>query len=102
MARIDLAGGAGTSYPLAMMDRMADPDTFAPDAPACPLLGLALDPRTHYTFPHPAHRCHAEGAPAAVESRLQSTTCLSALFTGCGRFRAWERRTAGRTPSAGG
>jgi hypothetical protein len=57
-----------------------------PDAPACPLLGLAGDPRTHFTFPHPGHRCHALRSPGSIDTARQSTYCLSRGFTACDRY----------------
>jgi LysM repeat protein len=64
----------------------AEPDP--PDAPACPLLGLVGDPRTHFTFPHPGHRCHAAHRPITVDLARQSSYCLSSGFAACDRFRA--------------
>jgi len=58
------------------------------DAPACPLLGLAADPRTRFTFPHPGHRCHAARRPKTIDLARQSSYCLSSSFAACERFRA--------------
>ena len=66
-----------------------------PDAPACPLLGLADDPRTRFTFPHPGHRCHAGSRPSAVVPGWQATRCLSTVFATCDQYRA-------RAASSGG
>ena len=68
-----------------MLD-MAAGELDLPDAPACPLLGLAGDPRTHFTFPHPGHRCHAMRSPGSIDARRQSTYCLSRGFTACERY----------------
>jgi hypothetical protein len=66
-----------------------------PDSSACPLLGLALDPRTRYTFPHLGHRCHAARPPRGIEPDRQSTYCLSLNFTACERHLASQRRMDG-------
>ena len=62
------------------------------DAPACPLLGLAADRRSHFTYPHPGHRCFAKKNAATTEALLQSTYCLSPAYATCDRYRAWQRR----------
>jgi len=74
-----------------MMRRMARVELDVPDAPGCPLLGLAIDRRTRYTFPHPGHRCYASGLPGTIEAGHQSTSCLSFEFTACDRYRARQR-----------
>lgn len=74
---------------MAGLDQIGDP-------PACPLLGLALDPRTRYTFPHPAHRCHAGGSGKTIQPGHQSAVCLSTTFATCGRYQSWERRLVAR------
>jgi LysM repeat protein len=61
-----------------------------PDPPACPLLGLAADRRSRFTYPHPGHRCFAKGHPAAADARRQTTYCLSVDYPKCDRFRAWS------------
>ena len=76
-------------YQMAGLDQLSDP-------PACPLLGLALDPRTRYTFPHAAHRCHAAGSAKKIQRGHQSAVCLSATFATCGRYQSWERSLAAR------
>lgn len=73
------------------MSRMARVELDVPDAPGCPLLGLAVDRRTRYTFPHPGHRCHATGSPRMIEPGHQTTYCLSLEFMGCDRYGAWQR-----------
>ncbi len=60
------------------------------DAPGCPLLGLAADRRSHFTYPHPGHRCFATGRPATTDARRQATYCLSPGYTACDRYRAWQ------------
>jgi LysM repeat protein len=60
-----------------------------PDPPACPLLGLAADRRTHFTYPHPGHRCFAKGHPTTADARRQAAYCLSLDFATCDRYRAW-------------
>ena len=61
-----------------------------PDPPACPALGLADDRRSHFTYPHPGHRCFAKGDAAKADPRRQATFCLSPEFASCDRFRAWH------------
>jgi LysM repeat protein len=63
-----------------------------PDPPACPLLGLAADPRTRFTFAHPDHRCHATRRPSTTDLARQSRFCLSTSFADCERFRAFLPR----------
>jgi hypothetical protein len=70
---------------------MATIELDGPDAPACPLLGLEADPRSHFTYPHPSHRCFAQKRPALTDARRQTTYCLSGDFTACDRYRASER-----------
>jgi hypothetical protein len=60
------------------------------DAPACPFLGLAADRRTHFTYPHPGHRCFAAGGPATTDAQRQAAYCLSPQFITCERYRASE------------
>jgi LysM repeat protein len=57
-----------------------------PDPPWCPLLGVVTDRRTHFTYPHPGHRCFAKGQPARIGAEQQSAYCLSAAFPTCARF----------------
>ena len=77
---------------------MASAELDIRDAPACPLLGLAADRRTHFTYPHPGHRCFATEHPATTDARRQATYCLSLDFTTCDRYRAWQAR---QSPAAG-
>lgn len=95
----------GRHRPLAKMSRMPGFD-LSGDPPACPLLGLALDHRTRYTFPHPAHRCHAAGSAKKIQLGHQSVVCLGASFATCERYQSWEhrlvaRRSSGRPKTAG-
>jgi LysM domain len=78
---------------------MASAELDAPDAPACPLLGLAVDRRTHYTFPHPGHRCFTTQPPRTTAPDRQSGYCLSADFARCDRFIAWMGQGAAGDPS---
>ena len=78
-----------------MLERYA-----VPDAPACPLLGLANDRRSHFTYPHPQHRCHAGGHPKGVDVARQTSYCLASDFAACERFRAWTNSAAGRAAAA--
>jgi|GEM_PF-1898709 hypothetical protein len=72
-----------------------------PDAPACPLLGIAADRRTRYTFPHPDHRCYATAAPAVIGPSHQAEFCLSLGFMPCDRYQSWQYESgASPQPSA--
>jgi hypothetical protein len=89
-----------------MIGRMAGVEHEVPDAPGCPLLGLAADRRSHFTYPHPGHRCFAKKHAATTEARRQATYCLSLNFTACDRYQAWQRRAesgrrGGTKPTAG-
>ncbi len=79
---------------------MAGTRIDVPDAPACPLLGLVTDPRSHYTYPHRGHRCFATKRPAATDAQRQAAYCLSTAYPSCDRFRAFTEVGA-RTPSRG-
>jgi hypothetical protein len=57
------------------------------DAPVCPYLGLASDRRSHFTYPHPGHRCFATDHPATTDARRQATYCLSPGYPACDRYR---------------
>jgi hypothetical protein len=70
------------------MTGMASSEIDRLDAPACPFLGLAADPRSHFTYPHPAHRCFAKKRPATSDVQRQATFCLSLDFTTCDRYPA--------------
>ncbi|MGD0862577.1 MAG: hypothetical protein ABSA21_07420 [Candidatus Limnocylindrales bacterium] len=63
------------------------------DAPACPLLGLAADRRTRYTFPHPDHLCYATATPGVLGPVHQAACCLSLSFMACDRYRSWQGET---------
>jgi len=71
-----------------------------PDAPACPLLGLLDDRRSHFTYPHRQHRCYAGGHPKRVDVARQTSYCLAFDFAACDRFRAWTNSAAGRAAAA--
>lgn len=81
-------------------------DITAVEPAACPLLGLASDPRTRFRFAVTSHRCYAAAKPAPIELGHQGVLCLSAAYPECGRFRAAQ--AAGRVeaptlqPVAGG
>jgi hypothetical protein len=81
--------------------RMVSPELDGPDAPACPLLGLAADRRSHFTYPHPGHRCFATEHPATTDARRQATYCLSPGYTACDRYEARKRQAqAGDRPQS--
>ena len=73
---------------------MTSSELEVPDAPACPFLGLAADRRSHFTFPHPAHRCFVKGHAASADARRQSGFCLTQGFAACDRYRSWQSRQA--------
>jgi len=56
------------------------------DVPACPLLGLAADRRSHFSYPHPGHRCFAKDRPAPTDAGRQAAYCLSLGYTRCDRY----------------
>ena len=58
------------------------------DVPACPLLGLAADRRSHFTYPHPGHRCYATDRATPADAVRQATYCLSLDHTTCDRYLA--------------
>jgi LysM repeat protein len=60
------------------------------DPPICPFLGLAGDNRTHYTYPHPGHRCFATGRPVSADARRQTTFCVTPGYAACDRYQARE------------
>ena len=78
---------------------MASAELDIRDAPACPLLGLAADRHSHFTYPHPGHRCFATQPPGTTDPDRQSAYCLSARFDACDRFLARQRRGAAGDPS---
>jgi hypothetical protein len=61
---------------------------------ACPLLGLVNDRQTHFTYPHPRHRCHVRAVPATIEPAHQGAYCLNRRFQDCDRYRAWQSENA--------
>jgi len=81
------------------MPGMSPGEPDPPDAPACPLLGLAVDARTRFTFPHPGHRCHATRRPGTADLARQSRYCLSTNYADCERFRAFLPRPE-KSPAA--
>ncbi len=54
---------------------------------ACPYLGLHDDPRSHFLFATPAHRCHVRRRPAVIELGHQGRFCLSREYPVCPRYR---------------
>jgi len=85
---------------------MASIEIDVPDAPACPLLGLAADRRTHFMYPHPGHLCFATEHPATTDAGRQSRYCLSPGYTACDRYQTRQRPAEsgrrGRTQANGG
>lgn len=70
-----------------------------PDPPACTLLGLADDPRSHFTYPHQAHRCFASTRAQATDLRRQQVFCLSGEFVDCDRYVSWRSTMASNSRS---
>jgi hypothetical protein len=75
------------------------------DPPTCPFLGLAGDSRSHYTYPHPGHRCFATGRPANADAHRQTAFCVTPEYAACDRYQALQRsdqqsrvRWPGRSP----
>ncbi len=68
----------------AMTDRTAAPGTDR----ACPWLGLANDPATHFSFPSAMQRCHAEVRPWTIDAAKQARHCLTAEHPACSRYRS--------------
>ena len=60
------------------------------DAPGCPLIGLAADQGTRYTFPHPDHRCYSSGSATGIKPEKQATYCLCLDYVSCDRYGAWR------------
>jgi hypothetical protein len=86
---------------------MVSSEPEVPDSPACPLLGLAADRRTHFTYPHPGQRCFARNRPDTTDAGRQAMYCLSLDFRACDRYETWQRRAesghpGGIKPTAGG
>jgi hypothetical protein len=67
---------------------------------ACPLLGLAADHRTHYTFPHSGHRCQAGGSSTLIQPWHQAAHCLCLGFKECDRYPAKDAEAVKATPKA--
>jgi hypothetical protein len=65
---------------------MAYVEIGGPGALACPHLGLAADPRSHFIYPHPDHRCFVKDRMAATDPGRQATYCLSGSYAGCDRY----------------
>ena len=61
------------------------------DAPGCPLIGLAADRGTRYTFPHPDHRCYSSGSANGIKPEKQATHCLCLDYTSCDLYRVWQQ-----------
>ncbi len=70
-----------------------------PDPPACTLLGLVDDPRSHFTYPHQAHRCFASKSAQTTDLRRQQVFCLSGEFVECDRYLAWRGARASKSES---
>jgi hypothetical protein len=81
---------------------MASIELTGPEPSACPLLGLATDRRSHFTYPHPEHRCFAEDRPAKTDAGRQASYCLGSDYTACDRYqtrqRQAQRREEGKPP----
>ncbi len=87
-----------------MMEPVVTREPDLVDPRVCPLLGLAADHRTRYSFPNPAHRCFATEPAGSVDAGRQTTLCFTPEFGTCERLEAWRRqRVIGGTsgPKAG-
>jgi LysM repeat protein len=80
---------------------MASSDIDRLDAPACPFLGLVVDRRSRFTYPHPGHRCFATKHPATTDARRQVTSCLSLDFAACDRYPAQPTSDTGSVAAPG-
>lgn len=67
-----------------MTDRTAVPGMDR----ACPWLGLANDPATHFSFPSAMQRCHAEARTRTIEHAKQARHCLTAEHPACSWYRS--------------
>ena len=83
---------------------MVSSELEVPDPPACPLLGLAADRRSHFTYLRPGHRCFAGKHQASVDASRQVAYCPGHGYTGCDRYEAGSdaRRPSGVLPPPGG
>ena len=81
----------GDDEDVAIIAGMADAELDRANPRACPLLGLAADRGSHFTFPHAGHRCFAVKHPDTPDSDRQSEYCLSGSFDDCHRY---QRRSA--------
>ena len=73
---------------------MASSELYGLDVPACPLLGLADDRRSHFTYPNAGHRCFASKHPLTTDPGRQATYCLGDYPT-CDRYQARQRKAQG-------
>lgn len=87
--------------PAATMAVMASFEFDGPDAPACPLLGLSADRRSHFMYPHPGHRCFAMENPATTDAYRQATYCLSPGYTACDRYKIRQHSVQAGGTTAG-
>ena len=81
---------------MAIIAGMADAELDRVNPRACPLLGLAADRGSHFTYAHPGHRCFASRRPTTPDARHQSAYCLGGPFEECDRYR---HRSAAGDPS---
>jgi hypothetical protein len=63
-----------------------------PSSDACPYLGLADDPPTHFVFPVAGHRCYSGPKPLKIVLPHQESHCLTPDFRDCVLFPAAQRR----------
>jgi LysM repeat protein len=64
----------------------------------CPLLGLAAERGVAIDGVDPAHRCHAEDPPIALERTVQAQLCLTASHPRCERYLAFAARVGAASP----
>lgn len=73
----------------------ADTDSHVGDA--CPYLGLASDPRTHYAFPSRANCCHTHQPALLIDLDYQSAYCLSDRWPTCSLYQTARRKGVRRS-----
>jgi LysM repeat protein len=78
---------------------MTSNELGGPEDPVCPFLGLAADRQSHFTYPHPGHRCFARNHPATTDARRQVKYCLSAGYEDCDRYQDGQRQRQSSQPS---
>ena len=68
-----------------MRVQMAPTPALILESVACPYLGLPKDARTRFSFPTPAHRCHARKS-SSISLDHQRVYCMTSRFPACKRY----------------